>query len=148
MRNDLKAAIRRAIMLQWGWTDVHRDRRGKWWGTGTKVAWDSRPLWTDKELEDMVRTGELKLDQEYRRKVGQSYEQMRAAGGEAWADRLWAHQEHGMPDEPPGPSFMHGCPKCAGYGKPGWVVQYRKAWAKCPGCNGESVDNTGREVYK
>jgi hypothetical protein len=71
-----------------------------------------------------------------------SYEQMRAAHGEAWADRLWAHQEHGMPDEPPGPSYMRGCPTCAGYGTPGWVVRDRKEWAKCSGCNGAGADHT------
>lgn len=76
------------------------------------------------------------------------YRSLRIAHGEAWADRLWAHQEHDMPEEPPGPSFMRGCKTCAGYGKPGWVVRDRREWARCPGCNGEGADHTGREVFK
>ena len=79
--------------------------------------------------------------------VRHSYEHLRAAYGDAWADRLWAHQEHGM-GEPPGDTYVRGCPACAGYGRPGWVVEDRRQWSRCPGCNPPGRDQAGREVWK
>ena len=66
--------------------------------------------------------------------------------GTPWAD-LTDAQRNGMPSDPPGDSYMRGCKTCAGYGRPGWVVLHRRIWGKCPECNKEGMDQTGREVY-
>ena len=82
------------------------------------------------------------------KKVRHSYKHLRSVHGEGWADRLWAHQEHDMPQHPEGDVFMRGCPSCAVYGCPGWVVVDRSHWSKCVNCNYDGDNQTGRDVYK
>ena len=79
---------------------------------------------------------------------GLSYEALRHQYGKAWADRVVACRDNGMPEFPDGDVFERSCPTCAGYGMPGWVVVDRSRWERCGNCNYEGVNNTGRNIYK
>jgi len=55
------------------------------------------------------------------------YEYMVKTWGKDWADRVRCESEHGQPPEP---LNERGCPLCAGFGAPGWVV-FERNWKKC-----------------
>ena len=74
---------------------------------------------------------------------------LEVVNGRPWADRCTSN-ESGMPEWPDGDVYERGCPTCAEYGMPGWVVVGGENghWEKCGNCNCDGANQTGRKVSK